>query len=270
MTNAPSSDRPEGDGLCEDCPPVGYPTDRTRCAPCPRRATDAAEGAGEAREIVTEWLGMFDPPPQIDFQQSEFLQQAIATALGKARTSAPPQPAPDAMREKVRLLAQKIRTSDIEQMGPARFIVLTLLVPEHDVDDFASALSSAPVTGDRTAINNAADEVVRRVAEYDDRTSPEDFPEALLITPSELHNELTRFADALSLRVQPGAGERESAIKFCITVVEEECVLDARPDDSEYERAVHNIGLVIRDRLNCAIRNPDARQAPHSSDETES
>lgn len=34
-----------------------------------------------AREIVTEWLGMFDPPPQIDFQQSEILQAAIAAAL---------------------------------------------------------------------------------------------------------------------------------------------------------------------------------------------
>lgn len=25
-----------GSALCEDCPPVGYPTDKTRCAPCPR------------------------------------------------------------------------------------------------------------------------------------------------------------------------------------------------------------------------------------------
>jgi len=24
--------------LCSDCPPVGYPTDKTRCLPCPRRA----------------------------------------------------------------------------------------------------------------------------------------------------------------------------------------------------------------------------------------
>ena len=23
---------------CSDCPPDGYPTDATRCAPCPRRA----------------------------------------------------------------------------------------------------------------------------------------------------------------------------------------------------------------------------------------
>lgn len=23
--------------LCEDCPPVGYETDKTRCLPCPRR-----------------------------------------------------------------------------------------------------------------------------------------------------------------------------------------------------------------------------------------
>lgn len=50
-----------------------------------------ADGAAIARDIVTEWLGMFDPPPQIDFQQSEFLQQAIAGALGKARTGLPVQ-----------------------------------------------------------------------------------------------------------------------------------------------------------------------------------
>lgn len=27
----------QAERLCEDCPPVGYPTERTRCAPCPRR-----------------------------------------------------------------------------------------------------------------------------------------------------------------------------------------------------------------------------------------
>lgn len=29
----------EANQLCEDCPPHGYPTDATRCAPCPRRAS---------------------------------------------------------------------------------------------------------------------------------------------------------------------------------------------------------------------------------------
>ena len=37
------------------------------------------------REIVTDWLGMFDPPPQIDFQQSEMLQAGIAHALKTLR-----------------------------------------------------------------------------------------------------------------------------------------------------------------------------------------
>lgn len=45
-----------------------------------------------ARGIVTEWLGMFDPPPQIDFQQSEFLQGAIASALAIPRTALHVQP----------------------------------------------------------------------------------------------------------------------------------------------------------------------------------
>jgi hypothetical protein len=27
--------------LCEGCPPIGYPTDETRCSACPRRTSDA-------------------------------------------------------------------------------------------------------------------------------------------------------------------------------------------------------------------------------------
>ena len=35
-TAAPATDAQSD--LCEDCPPNGYPTDKTRCEPCPRRA----------------------------------------------------------------------------------------------------------------------------------------------------------------------------------------------------------------------------------------
>jgi hypothetical protein len=42
-----------------------------------------------ARDIVAEWLAMFDPPPQIDFQQSEMLQASIVAALRAA--ARPPQ-----------------------------------------------------------------------------------------------------------------------------------------------------------------------------------
>lgn len=38
-----------------------------------------------ARDIVTQWICMFDPPPQINFQQSEFLQAAIVSALTLSR-----------------------------------------------------------------------------------------------------------------------------------------------------------------------------------------
>ncbi len=41
-TAAPSTGR---DVQCSDCPPVGYPTDQTRCLLCPRRST-AAEKEG--------------------------------------------------------------------------------------------------------------------------------------------------------------------------------------------------------------------------------
>ena len=32
------------DSRCEDCPPVGYPTDKTRCSDCDRRARAALQG----------------------------------------------------------------------------------------------------------------------------------------------------------------------------------------------------------------------------------
>ncbi len=41
--------------LCEDCPPVGYPTDKTRCAPCPRRA--ALRGRKRALQSRLDNLG---------------------------------------------------------------------------------------------------------------------------------------------------------------------------------------------------------------------
>ena len=35
------------EALCSDCPPADYSTDKTRCAPCPRR-----NSSPEAREVV--------------------------------------------------------------------------------------------------------------------------------------------------------------------------------------------------------------------------
>lgn len=42
MTIPDKTEGRDGD-LCSDCPPVGYPTDKTRCLPCPRRCTDFDE-----------------------------------------------------------------------------------------------------------------------------------------------------------------------------------------------------------------------------------
>lgn len=36
--SAPDGLTPLESELCGDCPPLGYSTDKTRCAPCPRRA----------------------------------------------------------------------------------------------------------------------------------------------------------------------------------------------------------------------------------------
>ena len=31
------------ENTCSDCPPFGYPNDKTRCLPCPRRAQNALD-----------------------------------------------------------------------------------------------------------------------------------------------------------------------------------------------------------------------------------
>lgn len=46
------------DGLCSDCPPDGYPTDKTRCLPCPRRtggAVDMREAAAKVAESYARY-----------------------------------------------------------------------------------------------------------------------------------------------------------------------------------------------------------------------
>lgn len=73
-----------------DCSVCGNTSDHPWHIGSPSFASPTVRGDREtAREIVTEWLGMFDPPPQIDFQQSEFLQGAIASALGIPRAARP-------------------------------------------------------------------------------------------------------------------------------------------------------------------------------------
>lgn len=59
LAAAPSPDKDE---LCEGCPPVGYPTDKTRCTPCPRRSPLPADKLAELLEAL---LGPGDPAPDL-------------------------------------------------------------------------------------------------------------------------------------------------------------------------------------------------------------
>lgn len=38
--------------LCSDCPPIGYPTDKTRCAPCPRRKAEKPASVDLERQYL--------------------------------------------------------------------------------------------------------------------------------------------------------------------------------------------------------------------------
>lgn len=42
-----TTQRNREDKVCSDCPRVGYPTNKTRCLPCPRRAALPPTGGGE-------------------------------------------------------------------------------------------------------------------------------------------------------------------------------------------------------------------------------
>lgn len=56
-------------------------------------------------------------------------------------------------------------------------------------------MPDTPITPAQTdELAKLADDFVLRISEWDDRTSPEDWPEALLITPGELRCELIAFA----------------------------------------------------------------------------
>ena len=55
------------DTLCSDCPRVGYPTDETRCTPCPRRTrtgyttVDPSEGEqANPADIITRLMPIAD------------------------------------------------------------------------------------------------------------------------------------------------------------------------------------------------------------------
>lgn len=53
-----ATDPPAADELCDGCPPVGYPTDKMRCLPCPRRSPLSADKLAELRErLIIELAG---------------------------------------------------------------------------------------------------------------------------------------------------------------------------------------------------------------------
>jgi len=126
----------------------------------------------------------------------------------------------------------RIRADQIDnRLGP---------IPGRSADDIAIELREASLalclaarlaserltagTGEREKISIAADEVVARINEWDDRTSPDDFPEALLITSSELHSELMRFAEnilAISTPTAPVVGDVREGMQKAMEIVGE-------------------------------------------------
>lgn len=81
----------EKDKLCDDCPPVGYPTDKTRCLPCPRRIPPSHPDRREqyARIIDQEAFELIKHYSNLDGEEAAFraypqLRERRDDALSKA------------------------------------------------------------------------------------------------------------------------------------------------------------------------------------------
>ncbi|WP_428491656.1 hypothetical protein [Rhodopila sp.] len=91
-TNPPADALPgvTVEDLCDDCPPIGYPTDKTRCLPCPRRNAIAASG---------DWV-MVPREPTVEMNCAavdEFRRTLSAPSIWNAMLAA--APAPELARE---------------------------------------------------------------------------------------------------------------------------------------------------------------------------
>lgn len=87
-----------------------------------------------------------------------------------------------------------------------------------------------------------ADEFVRDVCELPDRTSPEDWPEAMLITGEELHEMLLAFARSVA------ADAREEALREAVAAAENErcSEIPGNEFDKTYNRGINYVTDAIR------------------------
>jgi len=71
--------------LCEDCPPVGYPTDETRCTPCPRSADKATQPLPDHLKPPVK---AGDPCPAIDDAHTEHEGKCVYCGAPMAQVKA--------------------------------------------------------------------------------------------------------------------------------------------------------------------------------------
>lgn len=133
-----------GSKLCEDCPPVGYPTDKTRCEPCPRRLANPVPLTGQEQAGARS---------SMDDEVEQRIQQQIDAA-------------PEPLRRLGERLADLLQADDWNNIEPM-LLALALpagavavpdgwkLVPVEPTDEMLeSALTNS---GDRVAPYEAPD-----------------------------------------------------------------------------------------------------------------
>ena len=65
------------DQLCSDCPRIGYPTDETRCLPCPRRVP------AELNAIARKVLGYHPKPKSEPAKKRQRARRKAEKARGR-------------------------------------------------------------------------------------------------------------------------------------------------------------------------------------------
>lgn len=118
----------------------------------------------EVQLLVELWLACFDPPPQINFQQSECLQQLIITREVMARDKARRE-GEEAMRE---------RAAQVAYNAAVAYLEMAVRIFEMDIEDTGSGYSKTArvcenITADILALK--PDAQLPPKEESDDNTS---------------------------------------------------------------------------------------------------
>lgn len=229
----------EAERLCSDCPPTWYPTDKTRCLPCPRRANPALA------EIPEAAIDKFDAEFAriMAMSDDEIIAEVIADGEDPATVSA-------SARREFELVVERIASARVAAEHRAALI----FVREREELRAALALSHAEIAGLRMEVEALRDERDRlrealiasgraAGAFLTDQVST-DF---LMLIPAEIEAKISILANGGKIDNAPATvvgdlGDKGKLVEAVINWVSECEGLPDDPSDAELLKAVWRYG----------------------------